>query len=76
MERGSGHLWCPVHGKELVDALGGVGLETDEYVGDVVLGVDVVLDAGGHDGLGDGQVLAGLVVANPTEIVPTLRNYP
>ena len=58
-------------GQEVVDGGLGVGLDPYQYVSQVLGRVDVVGLAGGDEGVEDGGVLSGLVVAHKEVVLAT-----
>jgi hypothetical protein len=56
-------------GKQLVDPTLGVGLDPDQHIREVLLGVDAVEVAAAHERLVDREALAGLVVSDEEEVL-------
>ena len=54
----------PPIGKEIPDTVGRMVLDARQDVGEVFLGIDAKLGAGGDQAHDDGKVLAALLVAN------------
>jgi hypothetical protein len=59
--------------EQLVDARGGVRLHAQHDIGEVIDRVHLVRLAGGDEGVEAGQVLAGVVVADEEEVLPSHR---
>lgn len=53
-----------------------MGLDTDQDVHEIVVRIDVVQLAGGHEALEDGEILPGFVVADEEKIVAPEREDP
>ena len=68
---GSGFWWRyglargkPPIGKKVADLVGRMVLDAWQYVGEVFLGIDAKLGAGGDQAHDDGKVLAAFLVAD------------
>ena len=53
-----------------MDSRVGVGLDADQDVGQVLLGIDAVRLAGGDEGVEPGEVLPGLFVSDEEVVLP------
>lgn len=55
----------------------GPGLYADQYIGEVLLGIDPVPQAAGHQGLQDGEAFSAFVMPDEERVLwPLLPNVP
>ena len=55
--------------EQIVDPILGMGLDPDQHVGEVLLGVNAVECAAAHERLVDGEALPGIVVSDEEEVL-------